>query len=77
MVWMLFRANYVTRRVFDNYAEYIDLYGHEEPVPESIRPRIIAQRLIPPDVRARLGIAPARSDQEVARLIALAHAVGR
>ncbi len=44
------------RTVFDNYREYLDLYGAERIVPEMDRPRITSRRLLPPKIRARLGI---------------------
>ncbi len=44
------------RRTFDNYAEYLDLYGAERTIPEMDRPRISARRLLPDAIRARLGI---------------------
>jgi len=48
----------VTRSHFDNYKEYVDLYGAERIIPEMDRPRISAQRLVPEAIKARLGIAP-------------------
>ena len=46
----------VTRANFDNYAEYLDLYGAERIIPEMDRPRISSQRLLPKAIKARLGI---------------------
>lgn len=46
----------VTRANFDNYAEYIDLFGAERIIPEMDRPRISSQRLLPQTIRERLGI---------------------
>lgn len=47
----------VGRAVFDNYQEYLDLYGVERIVPEMNRPRISAQRLLPAKLRNRLGLS--------------------
>jgi hypothetical protein len=44
------------RTAFDNYAEYIDLYGYERIIPEMSRVRIAAHRMVPTDIRERLGI---------------------
>jgi len=48
----------VTRSHFDNFQEYLDLYGAERIIPEMDRPRISSQRLVPEAIKARLGIAP-------------------
>jgi len=48
--------DYVGRRVFDNHAEYVALYGCERIIPEMTRPRISTARLLPEAIRARLGI---------------------
>ncbi len=45
------------RKAFDNYAEYVELYGVERIVPEMKAPRITSQRLLPEALRHRLGIA--------------------
>ncbi len=45
----------VTRKNFDNYQEYLDLYGAERFIPEMERPRISSQRLLPQAIRERLG----------------------
>lgn len=44
----------VTRRRFDNYAEYLALYGEDEgeTVPELDIPRVMAARQLPPHLRA-------------------------
>lgn len=47
-------VDYVGRKAFDNFAEYIDLYGEERAIYEMDRPRVSAARLLPPDIRARL-----------------------
>ena len=51
------------RKVFDNYAEYLALYGEEHRVGEMTAKRITSQRLLPNALRSRLGItAPAPVD---------------
>ena len=47
-------VDYVGRRAFDNYAEYIGLFGAERVIDEMPLPRISASRLVPPAIRARL-----------------------
>jgi len=54
------------RKAFDNYAEYLDLYGVERIIPEMDRPRISSQRLLPEALRARLGICEMSFDFEAA-----------
>ena len=44
------------RQAFDNYAEYLALYGEERAIPEMRQPRITTQRLLPQEVRDRLWI---------------------
>ena len=44
------------RAMFDNYAEYLALYGVERIIPEMTRPRITTQRLLPDAIKARLEI---------------------
>jgi len=61
--------DYVGRQGFDNYAEYLDLYGAERIIPEMPSPRISAQRLVPEATKARLGIA-AVTGAEIDRLSA-------
>ncbi len=48
--------DYVDRQAFDNYAEYVALYGIETRVVEMPRHRISSRRLLPMAVRERLGI---------------------
>jgi len=48
------------RKVFDNYQEYLDLYGVERIIPEMNRPRISSQRMVPPVIKDRLRIATNR-----------------
>jgi hypothetical protein len=45
------------RSVFDNYDEYLALYGVERIIPEMRKHRISTQRLLPDAIKARLGIA--------------------
>ncbi|EPX75593.1 Hint domain-containing protein [Salipiger mucosus] len=47
-------VDYVQRRAFDNYREYLDLYGEEKTIPEMRLPRISAARLVPPGIREKL-----------------------
>lgn len=49
--------DYLDRRSFDNYAEYLALYGAERIIPEMDRPRISAARLVPASIRKRLGLS--------------------
>ncbi|MDR5858514.1 hypothetical protein FZZ93_04340 [Halomonas eurihalina] len=49
--------DYADRKTFDNYQEYLDLYGIERIVPEMSCPRISARRLVPKTIRDRLNIA--------------------
>ncbi|WP_275287246.1 Hint domain-containing protein [Halomonas elongata] len=48
--------DYVDRQSFDNYAEYVALYGIETRVTEMPRHRISSRRLLPQALRERLGI---------------------
>lgn len=45
------------RAAFDNFGEYLDLYGVEQIIPEMNRPRISSQRLLPDAIKARLRIS--------------------
>ncbi len=47
-------VDYLSRRSFDNHAEYEALHGEERTIPEMDRPRVSAARLVPPAIRARL-----------------------
>ncbi|WP_176445130.1 Hint domain-containing protein [Maliponia aquimaris] len=47
-------VDYVARTSFDNFAEYLALYGQETAVAELAMPRISAARLVPEALRARL-----------------------
>lgn len=48
--------DYIGRKAFDNFQEYLDLYGAERIIREMPKPRISAQRLVPERIKARLGI---------------------
>ena len=50
--------DYVGRSGFDNYGEYLELVGADRLIPEMPFARISAHRLVPPDLREALGIAP-------------------
>lgn len=50
-------VDYVGRKAFDNYQEYLDIYGCERIIPEMRRPRVSAQRQLPDSIRSRLGIS--------------------
>ena len=47
------------RRSFDNYQDYIDQYGAQRIIPEMPRIRVSTQRMLPKEIKARLGIADA------------------
>jgi hypothetical protein len=47
-------VTYVQRRVFDNHAEYLALYGNDRSIPEMSLPRVSSARLLPPGLKARL-----------------------
>lgn len=49
-------VDYIDRKAFDNYAEYVALYGNEARIVEMPRHRISSRRLLPLAVRQRLGI---------------------
>ena len=44
------------RAKFDNYAEYLDLYGVDRIIPEMKLPRISTARLVPAHLKTRLGL---------------------
>ena len=50
--------DYVGRSDFDNYDEYLALAGADRLITEMPLPRVCAHRLVPPDLREALGIAP-------------------
>ena len=47
-------VDYVQRAVFDNYAEYLALYGEDRNIHEMAMPRVSSARLVPPAIKARL-----------------------
>jgi hypothetical protein len=48
-------VDHQSRRLFDNYAEYVDLYGGERrSIPESDLPRVTSPRQLPAALRSRL-----------------------
>lgn len=49
-------VDYAGRAAFDNFADYVALYGHQQSPPEMTRPRITSARQLPLAIRARLGI---------------------
>ena len=53
--------DYVGRKGFDNYLEYLDLYGADRIIPEMNRLRVSAKRLLPPQLAQRLGAALAQN----------------
>ncbi|WP_428927067.1 Hint domain-containing protein [Marinibacterium sp. SX1] len=46
--------DYVGRQAFDNYAEYLALYGEDRRITEMALPRVSSARLVPAAIRARL-----------------------
>ncbi|OWV45936.1 Hint domain-containing protein [Mameliella alba] len=48
--------NYRDRRRFDNFDEYLALYGCERIIPEMPAPRISSGRHLPADIASRLGL---------------------
>lgn len=50
-------VDYIGRKGFDNYAEYLDLYGCDRIIPEMKRLRIASRRQLPGALRDKLGIA--------------------
>lgn len=49
-------VDYIGRRVFDNYPEYVALYGDEPVIAEMPLTRVSSRRQLPADLRARFGI---------------------
>lgn len=49
--------DYTPRDCFDNHAAYLARYGRDRLISEMALPRVSAARLLPPRLRARLGIA--------------------
>lgn len=52
-------VDHVSRKHFDNFAEYVTLFGSEEPVVEMDYPRAMSPRQIPARIRQRFGLAQA------------------
>lgn len=52
-------VDYAGRAAFDNYAEYLALYGAPQMIAELHAPRITSARLLPESIRARLATANA------------------
>jgi hypothetical protein len=50
---------YAGWQAFDNYADYTALYGEDRAFAENPAPRITSTRMLPPSLRARLGICRA------------------
>ncbi|GEN22194.1 hypothetical protein HCU01_01430 [Halomonas cupida] len=53
-------VDYIERQAFDNYDEYVELYGSETRIIEMPRHRISSRRLLPLALRQKLGIGMAR-----------------
>ena len=51
--------DYAGRQAFDNYAEYLTLYGDDATISELAYPRISSARLLPAGLKTRLGLARA------------------
>lgn len=48
--------DYAGRQAFDNYDEYLALYGADRLIPEMATPRISSARHVPEPIKDRLGI---------------------
>ena len=48
--------DYAGRKAFDNYPDYLALYGADRVFAENPAPRVTSARQLPPSLRARLGI---------------------
>jgi hypothetical protein len=53
------------RKDFDNYDEYLELYGEERAIREMPMPRILATRMLPVAVKARVQKATDQREQEL------------
>ncbi|WP_421907043.1 Hint domain-containing protein [Mameliella sp.] len=52
-------VDYAARKNFDNYEEYVALYdGVERLIPEMCKPRVSSSRMLPAQLRAKLGMTP-------------------
>ncbi|WP_420325652.1 hypothetical protein [Mameliella sp.] len=58
--------DYRDRRAFDNFDEYLDLYGCERIIPEMPAPRISSARLVPQAIKNRLAGTDAPSTRQKA-----------
>ena len=47
-------VDHMTRRAYDNYGEYLELYGEERTIAEAAHPRISTARQVPHALKARL-----------------------
>ena len=56
----------VSRRTFDNYAEFAELYGDQPEMKELPQPRASNARHLPARIRMRLGIGAAAESVKVA-----------
>ena len=56
----------VTRSHFDNYQEYLDLYGAERIIREMPLPRIASARLVPQSIKHRLSVSAGEGLQRTA-----------
>ncbi|MBF9046671.1 hypothetical protein LSUCC0031_06015 [Rhodobacterales bacterium LSUCC0031] len=48
--------DYAGRQTFDNYADYLALHGGDRMIPENPAPRVTSARMLPPALKARLGL---------------------
>jgi hypothetical protein len=55
-------VDYTGRDAFDNHAEYLSMYGGDRLIREMALPRITARRLMPPSLRALLGMNRVTTD---------------
>ncbi|SLN36581.1 hypothetical protein PEL8287_01737 [Roseovarius litorisediminis] len=63
-------VDYIGRQAFDNYPEYLDLYGAKRIIAEMPAPRISKQRLVPEVVLERMGISIGEPESSPEPLIA-------
>ncbi|WP_235857740.1 Hint domain-containing protein [Marimonas lutisalis] len=57
--------DHTDRTAFDNFQEYLDLYGETRTIPELAYPRISTSRLLPRAIAERLGVAGAATYRAV------------
>ena len=67
-------VDYVGRKGFDNYGEYLALYGADRIIPEMKRLRVSSRRQLPQALREQLGVASFEDavSAELDRLLAVA-----